>query len=213
MHLPPHLLNPFPLKGSPPVHDAPGAASGPRNLITTLPACAVEETSTRSRRFPPTSQLPLAILGLYTARASFLATSPYADLIPPFWPEFFQGPLVYLRTVSAVVHLHDMHNTALVRAKRLGENADVEKRRLYRKAHGIPEKRLFGLWNVYTEEEAKEKEAAASADGSGSGEGGRVTDDGLARAAARIDGLAGEARVEAKAKAAFEERKKWFGLF
>lgn len=60
------------------------------------------------------------------------------------------------RTLANVVALHDAHHTAAVRAKRLGENADIEKRRLYRKAHGIAEKKLFGFWDAYEEEEGEE---------------------------------------------------------
>ncbi|KAK0635145.1 hypothetical protein B0T17DRAFT_515457, partial [Bombardia bombarda] len=87
----------------------------------------------------------LLSLALYTAHLNFKLNSPFYDLLPS--PSgFFRHPIASARQLADVVRMNEMHNAALVQAKRQRKIDDVDRRAEYRKAHGLsPETGLWGL--------------------------------------------------------------------
>ncbi|KAI5295647.1 hypothetical protein KEM52_000689 [Ascosphaera acerosa] len=80
----------------------------------------------------------LFTLASFTWKTEFARSSPYADLLPT-WGALVRHPI---DTISQFVHVMKMHSehVTLETAERRKRNAqDVERRRLYRVAHGLEE--------------------------------------------------------------------------
>jgi len=67
---------------------------------------------------------------------TFLKTSPYAHLIPPIGTLPFH-PINYIRESLSVIRLHIDYTTEQAEATRQRKILDAQKRRLYRRAHGM----------------------------------------------------------------------------
>lgn len=65
-----------------------------------------------------------------------MKTSPYAHLIPPISTLPFH-PISYIRESLAVIRLHIDYTTEQAEASRQRKVLDAQKRRLYRRAHGM----------------------------------------------------------------------------
>lgn len=78
----------------------------------------------------------LTILAGITLTQTFVKTSPYAHLLPPISTLPFH-PLEYIRESMAVVKLHIDYTTAQANESRQQKILDAQKRRLYRRAHGM----------------------------------------------------------------------------
>lgn len=65
-----------------------------------------------------------------------MKTSPYAHLIPPISTLPFH-PITYVRESLAVLRLHIDYTTERTEASRQAKILDAQKRRLYRRAHGM----------------------------------------------------------------------------
>ncbi len=98
-----------------------------------------------SPRFSPRSQTKLCLpgrqgtlltLSLITLTQSFLSTSPFAYLTPPL-STLPTSPLSFIRDWIAVIRMHMQYTTEQTAASRHRNIQDAQKRRLYRRAHGL----------------------------------------------------------------------------
>ncbi|KIV83326.1 hypothetical protein PV11_05360 [Exophiala sideris] len=78
----------------------------------------------------------LTILAFITLTQTFLKTSPYAHLMPPMSSMIFH-PITYVRESLSVIKLHIDYTTAQTNESRQQKILDAQKRRLYRRAHGM----------------------------------------------------------------------------
>ncbi|EXJ82615.1 hypothetical protein A1O3_06428 [Capronia epimyces CBS 606.96] len=78
----------------------------------------------------------LTILAIITMTETFVKTSPYGHLLPPVSSLLFH-PITYLRESTAVVRLHIEYTTQQANESRQQKILDAQKRRLYRRAHGL----------------------------------------------------------------------------
>ncbi|KAK5944611.1 hypothetical protein PMZ80_003894 [Knufia obscura] len=78
----------------------------------------------------------LLTLAFTSMISTWSQTSPYAHLIPPLNMLFF-SPLTYLSEVWSVYRLHLEYTTAQTAEHRRQGILDAQKRRLYRRAHGM----------------------------------------------------------------------------
>lgn len=78
----------------------------------------------------------LTILAFITLTQTFLKTSPYAHLMPPLSSLPFH-PVTYVREALSVIKLHIDYTTAQANESRQQKILDAQKRRLYRRAHGM----------------------------------------------------------------------------
>ncbi|CAN8103383.1 unnamed protein product [Discula destructiva] len=101
----------------------------------------------------------LASLALYTATENFKANSPFADMLPTNY-DYWQHPIVSLRTFHEVWKLTMLHESAVTAEKRKKKVDDVVKRSEYRKAHGLEQQGGLGNWTA--REERTEPVAEAS---------------------------------------------------
>lgn len=76
------------------------------------------------------------ILASISLTQTFLKTSPYAHLIPPISTLLFH-PINYIRESLSVIRLHIDYTTEKTNASRQQKILDAQKRRLYRRAHGM----------------------------------------------------------------------------
>lgn len=90
---------------------------------------------TRTFSFFPL-QGTLVLLATISLTQTFMKTSPYAHLIPPISSLAFH-PITYVRESLAVVRLHIDYTTEQSEASRQRKILDAQKRRLYRRAHGM----------------------------------------------------------------------------
>lgn len=86
-----------------------------------------------TRKLPQGTLVTLATISL---TVTFMKTSPYAHLIPPISTLPFH-PITYLRESIAVLRLHIDYTTERTEASRQAKVLDAQKRRLYRRAHGM----------------------------------------------------------------------------
>ncbi|KAK3371675.1 hypothetical protein B0T24DRAFT_514695, partial [Lasiosphaeria ovina] len=87
----------------------------------------------------------LTSLAVYTFTENFKRTSPFVDLLPTY-SDMAAHPIASTRQVIEVVRMNAMHRAAETDRKRKRHVEDVEKRKLYRQAHGLPEEQgFFGL--------------------------------------------------------------------
>ncbi|KIX04057.1 uncharacterized protein Z518_07610 [Rhinocladiella mackenziei CBS 650.93] len=78
----------------------------------------------------------LTLLALITLTQTFLKTSPYAHLLPPISTLPFH-PIQYAREALSVIRLHIEYTTQQTNESRQQKILDAQKRRLYRRAHGM----------------------------------------------------------------------------
>lgn len=78
----------------------------------------------------------LVILAFTSITLTWSKTSPYGHLIPPVNMLFF-SPFTYVAELWNVYRLHMEYTTAQVAEKRRQNILDAQKRRLYRRAHGM----------------------------------------------------------------------------
>ena len=83
-------------------------------------------------------------------------------MLPPL-SDFLAHPVTSVRQLAHVVRLNEMHNAAIVQAKRQRRVDDVEKRVIYRRAHGLPEEQGIGGWFGKGDKAAEAAEAAPAA--------------------------------------------------
>ncbi|KAK3320891.1 hypothetical protein B0T19DRAFT_252171 [Cercophora scortea] len=107
----------------------------------------------------------LGALAFYTANENFKRNSPFADMVPAA-SEFLYHPITATRQLADVIRMNEMHNAAIVQAKRQRRVDDVAKRAEYRKAHGLPlEQGFFGRTNNNVEAESESSPGAAAPSG------------------------------------------------
>ncbi|KIV97733.1 hypothetical protein PV10_01444 [Exophiala mesophila] len=78
----------------------------------------------------------LVILASITLTQTFLKTSPYGHLIPPI-SQFLFHPINYITESLSIIRLHIDYTTEKTNASRQQKILDAQKRRLYRRAHGM----------------------------------------------------------------------------
>ncbi|KIW14074.1 hypothetical protein PV08_06855 [Exophiala spinifera] len=146
-----------PDKFRPPSHpsrlNARRRTPGAYNQGTTAQEKEQQKTRTYPHMFPPKGSFmhwfltdrwihiwitmgTLTILACITLTQTFVKTSPYAHLLPPISTLPFH-PLEYIRESMAVVRLHIDYTTAQANESRQQKILDAQKRRLYRRAHGM----------------------------------------------------------------------------
>lgn len=76
----------------------------------------------------------------------------------PTTTDYWQHPIISLRTTYEVWKLTALHNSALTGEKRKKKVDDVVKRSEYRKAHGLEQQGGFGNWTVKDSPEAPPSE-------------------------------------------------------
>lgn len=156
----------------------------------------------------------LTSLAVYTFTENFKRTSPFVDLLPTY-SDMAAHPIASTRQVIEVVRMNAMHRAAETDRKRKRHVEDVEKRKLYRQAHGLPEEQgFFGLKQatIRTDAEmAAEAAARAHAEALSASPVRPDTDEQvLPPPAATKDGVASSS---AAAPQQGEPRKKWLGIF
>ncbi|PGH08508.1 hypothetical protein AJ80_07828 [Polytolypa hystricis UAMH7299] len=128
----------------------------------------------------------LVTLATFTFTTNFKRTSPFTHLLPS-WSQLLTNPIVTVSQVMSVVKMHSDHVTLQTAERRKQNMGDVEKRKAYRRAHGLE----------------KEEEAAE-------GEGQQVGGDGVVAVAGGEGAAAAEyADWEGRRKPI----KKWFGIW
>ncbi|KAF7512073.1 hypothetical protein GJ744_002786 [Endocarpon pusillum] len=78
----------------------------------------------------------LFTLSVITLTQSFLSTSPFAHLTPPI-ASLATAPLAFIRDWVSVVRMHTQYTTEQTAESRSRNIQDAQKRRLYRRAHGL----------------------------------------------------------------------------
>ncbi|OAX78908.1 hypothetical protein ACJ72_06781 [Emergomyces africanus] len=78
----------------------------------------------------------LVSLATFTLTTNFKHTSPFAHLLPS-WSQVLTHPIDTVSQVFAVLKMHADHQTLETAEKRKRKTDDVEKRRAYRRAHGL----------------------------------------------------------------------------
>jgi hypothetical protein len=82
------------------------------------------------------AQGTLSLLAIITVTQSFILTSPFAHLIPPI-SSLPLHPLTYVSEWLSTIRLHVEYNSQKTAEKRREGILDAQKRRLYRRAHGM----------------------------------------------------------------------------
>jgi hypothetical protein len=78
----------------------------------------------------------LTVLAVITLTQTFVKTSPYAHLLPPL-SSFPLHPITFVSDTLSVVRLHIDYTTQRTNESRQQKILDAQKRRLYRRAHGM----------------------------------------------------------------------------
>jgi len=78
----------------------------------------------------------LVLLALVTWIQTFIKTSPFGHLMPSF-SSLFKEPLQFFQDVASVFRLDQDYNTEKVEFERARNILDAQKRRIYRRAHGM----------------------------------------------------------------------------
>ena len=98
------------------------------------------------------SQSTLTALALFTFVAEFHRTSPFAHLTPPK-SYFLSHPLDFISTYFNVYRMHVAYTSEETAKRRKKKVDDVQKRALYRKAHGLDKEQGLGGWTVKGDDE------------------------------------------------------------
>ncbi|KAI5281856.1 hypothetical protein KEM54_003112, partial [Ascosphaera aggregata] len=80
----------------------------------------------------------LFTLASFTWKTEFARNSPYADLLPT-WGALLRHPIDTISQFLQVMKMHSEHVTIETAERRKKHAQDVERRRLYRVAHGLEE--------------------------------------------------------------------------
>lgn len=102
-------------------------------------------------------QSTLFFLAFYTMIQEFYRTSTVAHLIPPK-DTFFSNPISYIAQCFKVYKLHTEQITIQTDERRRKKLEDVEKRRLYRQAHGMG---TMGLDSIFTKKNTQDSSSEA----------------------------------------------------
>jgi len=78
----------------------------------------------------------LTLLATISLTQSFLKTSPFGHLMPPISSLVFH-PFTYISEAASVIRLHMEYTTQQTAESRRQNILDAQKRRLYRRAHGM----------------------------------------------------------------------------
>jgi hypothetical protein len=93
-------------------------------------------TCSGALKLPLTNQGTLSLLATISLTQTFLQTSPFAHLVPPIRSLPFH-PLSYVSEWASVIKMHTAYRSEIVQKKRDAEMLDTQKRRIYRRAHGM----------------------------------------------------------------------------
>lgn len=85
-------------------------------------------------------QSVLFTLASFTWKTEFARSSPYAHLLPT-WSALLRHPIDTISQFTQVMKMHSEHVTIQTAERRKKAAEDVERRRLYRVAHGLEEAR------------------------------------------------------------------------
>ncbi|MCJ1246280.1 hypothetical protein MMC30_003486 [Trapelia coarctata] len=148
----------------------------------------------------------LFTLALLSFVINFKHTSPFAHLLPA-GNTFYSHPLDYISTWLSVYKTHTLHVSAETAERRRKKVEDVQKRALYRKAHGLDKEQGLGGWTAKGDDELLGPAIKSDARGGGDV---AVASDGRAA----VEGTEADEGVYAD----FEGRrkrplKKWLGIW
>lgn len=105
-------------------------------------------------------------LATITSLTTYQRTTPFAHFMPPADSSSLAHPIKFIYQHWLVYKLHALVNSHLAQAKRRKAAEDVEKRRAYRKAHGIERLQQGPLpWFGLAPEEGEEGDKSGSPDG------------------------------------------------
>lgn len=90
------------------------------------------------------AQGTLFTLSLITLTQSFLSTSPFAHLTPAI-ATLPTAPLAFIRDWVSVIRMHTQYTTEQTAESRRRNIQDAQKRRLYRRAHGLEDVEKEGV--------------------------------------------------------------------
>lgn len=161
-------------------------------------------------------QSTLFFLAFYTMIQEFYRTSTVAHLIPPR-DTFFSNPLSYIAQCFKVYKLHTEQITIQTDERRRKKLEDVEKRRLYRQAHGMGTMGLDSIFSRNTHvssSEASSSEASSlEASSSEVEETKPIHDDNLVDGSAVSPGEASRQPTYVDWEGKRKPVKKWFGIW
>lgn len=147
-------------------------------------------------------QSTLFFLAFYTMIQEFYRTSTVAHLIPPK-DTFFSNPISYIAQCFKVYKLHTEQITIQTDERRRKKLEDVEKRRLYRQAHGMA---TMGLDSIFTKKNTQDSSSEAE-------ETKQVEDDNLVGQSAFFPGEASGQPTYVDWEGKRKPVKKWFGIW
>lgn len=133
----------------------------------------------------------------------FYRTSTVAHLIPPK-DTFFSNPISYIAQCFRVYRLHTEQITIQTDERRRKKLEDVEKRRLYRQAHGMG---TMGLDSIFSR---KTQVSSSEASSSEAEETNPIHDDNLVSAVSPGEAPGQPTYVDWEGKR--KPVKKWFGI-
>ncbi|KAI3399227.1 hypothetical protein diail_7596 [Diaporthe ilicicola] len=99
----------------------------------------------------------LAGLAIFVATENFKSNTPFADMLPAS-SDYWEHPIISMRTLFDVWRLTQLHNSAVVAEKRKKNVDDVVKRSEYRKAHGLEKEGAFGNWTARDDTQSPQAE-------------------------------------------------------
>lgn len=110
-------------------------------------------------------QSVLFSLAIITSLTTYERTTPFAHFMPPADSSALAHPIKFIYQHWLVYKLHALVNSHIAQAKRRKTQEDVEKRRAYRKAHGIERLQQGPLPWFGLAEEKEEGDKSTSPDG------------------------------------------------
>lgn len=152
-----------------------------------------------------TFQSTLFFLAFYTMIQEFYRTSTVAHLIPPK-DTFFSNPISYIAQCFKVYRLHTEQITIQTDERRRKKLEDVEKRRLYRQAHGMG---TMGLDSIFSRSTQVSSSEAPSSEAK---ETNPIHDDNLVSGSAVSLGEAPGQPAYVDWEGKRKPVKKWFGI-
>nr|POE47769.1 hypothetical protein CFP56_01100 [Quercus suber] len=138
----------------------------------------------------------------------FLTTTPYRNLLPPN-SMAIAHPFSYLARWWEVYRLHVEHVSAETAERRKARVDDAEKRKEYRKAHGIEdqEKKLLGSWATEDSPMTRRSGNARAVEDV------EVAEEASPVARETVSGHETYVDFEGKLRDAGQEKKRWFGIW
>lgn len=151
-------------------------------------------------------QSTLFFLALYTMIQEFYRTSTVAHLIPPR-DKFFSSPISYIAQCFKVYKLHTEQITIQTDERRRKKLEDVEKRRLYRQAHGMGTMGLDSIFSRNTQLSSSDASSSEAEDTK------PIHDDNLVGGSAVSLGEASGQPTYLDWEGKRKPVKKWFGIW